>query len=199
MAGMLTCTDLVTAFLGPLSFRLDAGTIVALAGASGSGKSLLLRALADLDPAQGHVTLDTVPREAIPAPDWRRRVVLVPAESGWWEDRVGAHFPADPGDLPARLALPGDVLDWPVARLSTGERQRLALARAIALAPQVLLLDEPTSSLDPTAVTAAEAAIRAEAGRGAAVLIVTHDPEQARRLAGRRLGMADGRLTARAP
>jgi ABC-type multidrug transport system ATPase subunit len=97
------------------------------------------------------------------APDWRRRVGLLPAESGWWADRVGAHFittndarnPATtPTPILARLGFEPDVLDWDVQRLSSGERQRLGLARLLLNRPEVLLLDEATANLDPTRLSA---------------------------------------------
>ncbi len=180
---MLEIENLETALIGPVSMRLAAGRIAVLSGPSGAGKSLLLRAIADLDPSRGAVRLGGRARGDMPAPEWRRRVGLVPAESGWWAARVGAHFhPApDPAPVLSALGLP-DALGWEVARLSTGERQRLALARALQLAPQVLLLDEPTSALDPTAVEAAEQVIRDTAAAGTAVLMVSHDPAQRARL-----------------
>lgn len=183
----------------PVALSLAPGEIAVLSGASGSGKSRLLRALADLDAAPGEVRLSGRRREDVPAPDWRRRVALVPAESGWWADAVGAHFPADPGGLLAAFGLPPEALSWQVARLSSGERQRLALARAMALKPEVLLLDEPTASLDPETEAAVEAALRQAAAAGAAVLMVTHDPAQAARLAARRFRLAGGRLAEEVP
>ena len=78
---------------GPYSLHIAAGECVALRGPSGSGKSLLLRAIADLDPHEGEVTLDGVACEMIPAPEWRRQVALLPVESQWWLDEVGEHFP----------------------------------------------------------------------------------------------------------
>ena len=186
--------------LAPAAFDLAAGECVAVSGPSGAGKSLLLRALADLDPNEGDVRLDGVPRAAVPAPLWRRRVAYVPAESGWWADAVGAHFRDWSAALPllGPLGLPAACRAWPVLRLSTGERQRLALARALALRPRVLLLDEPTSGLDPGARDAVE---RIVAGRlrdeGAGALWVTHDAAQAGRVASRRLVVEGGRVAER--
>ncbi len=194
---MLELCALRTGLIGPVDLRLKAGEIAMLSGASGAGKSLLLRAIADLDPAAGDVRLEGRSRARIPAPEWRKRVALVPAESGWWAPRVGAHFRDSP-DVSAWLAALGlpEALGWEVARLSSGERQRLALVRALQLAPQVLLLDEPTSALDPASVEAAEALIRAEAGRGVAVLMVSHDPAQRARLGRARYRLSAGRLEA---
>ena len=192
---MLVIDNLRTPLIGPVSLSVGAGECVAILGASGSGKSLLLRAIADLEPNEGTVTLGGKSREAMPADEWRRRVAMVPAESGWWADRVGEHFP--PGDgtdaLLAAIGLP-DARDWEVSRLSTGERHRLAIARAFHLAPRAFLLDEPTAALDADATAKVEALI---AARGEAPLIlVTHDRAQAERLAARRYVMTGGRLEA---
>ena len=178
--------------------RLDvaAGECVAIMGPSGSGKSRLLRAIVDLDPNEGQVSLDGRSRETLAAPDWRRAIAYVPAESGWWDERVAPHFP-DGGLSPAGLAavgLPEAAGQWLVARLSTGERQRLALLRALAHEPKVLLLDEPTSGLDGEGTAKVEALLREELARGVSILLVTHDPTQADRLAQRRFRMEDGVL-----
>ena len=166
-----------------------------LSGPSGAGKSLLLRAIADLDPARGRLRLDGRERGDFSGPEWRRQVGLGPAESGWWAEKVGPHFLPDPDPAPllARLGL-GAALEWQVARLSTGERQRLALARAIQLGPRALLLDEPTSALDPQAVDVTEALIRAQAEAGLIVLVVSHDRAQQARLGDRRLRLENGAL-----
>jgi ABC-type multidrug transport system ATPase subunit len=92
------------------------------------------------------------------------------------------------------LGLPADCGDWPVARLSTGEKQRLALARSLVLAPRVLLLDEPTSGLDPEAVERVETLIRARQKDGVSIVWTTHDRAQARRVARRWLEIENGRL-----
>jgi putative ABC transport system ATP-binding protein len=188
--------------LVPVDLIVEAGELVFVSGPSGSGKSLLLRAIADLDPNDGEAWCDETARSSVPAPTWRRRVGLLPAESGWWADRVGAHFPPgqpEDGDTKPLLKRLGfddpEVLDWEVRRLSTGERQRLALARLIANQPEVLLLDEATANLDPQNRDRVESVIadyRAE--QAAAVLWVSHDPEQRERMNGRRLVIRDGRL-----
>jgi phosphate-transporting ATPase len=193
---MLIVNGLRTKAGGPVGFSLHGGEIVAVRGPSGSGKSLMLRAIADLDPAEGEVTLDGTPRGRIPAPEWRRRVAFVPAESGWWDDRVGAHFPDRGGTgLIEALGLDPAALNWEVRRLSTGERHRLAIARALALDPEVWLFDEPTAALDAEAASLVEAVIAQGRDRGAAILLVTHDDAQAARLADRTLRIESGRLT----
>lgn len=187
---MLTVTALRRQGLGPIDISVRAGTIAALMGASGSGKSLLLRSIADLDPNDGRVSLGDMDRRAFPAPEWRRRVIYVPADSGWWADTVGEHFAdrAAAAALLPRLALPPDALDWPVIRLSSGERQRLALVRALTLprprdSRRVYLLDEPTGALDAESVDRIEAVLRTVPDATTAILMVTHDRAQADRLA----------------
>lgn len=192
---MLSIKHLTSEFLGPVDLEIAAGTCVAISGASGAGKTLLLRAIADLDPNDGQVSWQGRAREAMPAPEWRRLVALVPAESGWWEDRVGANFPTPPeSGLLADVGLPDDVMDWDVARLSSGERQRLATVRALARRPHVLLLDEPTAALDVEAAAKVEAVIQRQLAGGAAIVLVTHDPAQAARLAQQTVVMDGGRL-----
>ena len=87
----------------------------------------------------------------------------------------------------------------PARKLSGGEQQRLALARALAKEPQVLLLDEPTASLDPAATKAIEDVIRAVAGRGIKVVMSTHDLHEAKRLAGDIVLMHRGRVIESGP
>lgn len=97
----LRLEGLATDLIGPVSLDIAAGECVALMGPSGAGKSLFLRAIVDLDPGIGRVLVGDRARSDMPAGAWRRLVSLVPAESGWWADRVGDHFP--PGDETQRL------------------------------------------------------------------------------------------------
>jgi putative ABC transport system ATP-binding protein len=190
---LLAVHGLRTNLLKPVSFNLSAGECIVVQGPSGGGKTLLLRALADLDPNEGEVYLEGRDRVTMSGPAWRRQVGYLPAEPGWWTETVGAHF----ADWPAALSVArqvgfvGDPADWPVARLSTGERLRLALVRALIVGPKVLLLDEPTAALDPASVEAVEALVATRRKQGLAVVWVTHDLAQARRIAVRRLVVRD--------
>lgn len=196
--------------LGPLSFELAMAAghkgaphpaILAIMGASGAGKTLLLRAIADLDPSAGRVVLAGQKRCEMSAVAWRRQVAYVPAEAGWWADKVGEHFEAlhelnpeqefEEPDFTA-VGLSQDVMNWSVSRLSTGEKQRLALLRALVLKPKLILLDEPCSALDEETGRAVEELILRHCEAGMMALIVTHDKAQAARLAGRRLIMEAG-------
>lgn len=179
-----------------VSFELADGECIALQGPSGVGKSLLLRAIADLDPSEGSVELDGMPREAMPAPAWRKQVTYVAAESGWWSDTVQEHFTAwDQAVMLAKqLGLPSSCGTWPIRRLSTGEKQRLGLVRALLLHSRVLLLDEPTSALDAAASASVEAIIAERVSTGTSVVWSTHDSAQARRVGSRLFMMSSGRI-----
>lgn len=157
---------------------------------------MLLRAIADLDPSDGLVCLDGRDRSTIAGPEWRRLVGYVPAEPGWWADTVGEHFSEWTSALAflSELGLPEEAKAWPITRLSTGERLRLALIRALMVRPKVLLLDEPTAALDPASVTAVESLIAAQLRAGLAVLWVTHDTRQAKRVAHRFLVVNGGQV-----
>jgi putative ABC transport system ATP-binding protein len=197
---MLQVEDLHRPGLGPLSFHIDAGECLALTGPSGAGKSLLLRAIVDLDPNQGRITAAHQSRASLPAPDWRRLVAYLPAEPGWWADRAGDHLPDGQAarDLLADLGFadPDAVLSGPVAQLSSGERQRLALARGLLGTARVLLLDEPTSALDAENRALVEEQLLARLAQGAAILLVSHDAAQVARLTARGLHLAQGQLVA---
>ncbi|HIC81117.1 MAG TPA: ATP-binding cassette domain-containing protein [Kiloniellaceae bacterium] len=193
---MLAVHHLSRPGLEPASFELGSGTCTALSGPSGAGKTLLLRALADLDPAEGEIRLEGKARGQMSGPQWRRRVGYLPAEPGWWSERLEEHFldwPIVAAQL-GRVNLTPTVAERPVSRLSTGERQRLALLRALERAPRVPLLDEPTGPLDEEATAAVEALIREKLDNGLAVLWVTHDRRQAARVATRHFRIEAGHL-----
>jgi len=181
--------------VGPVDLTVEAAECICLSGPSGAGKTLLLRAIADLDPHEGTVWLDDRPCEAYPAPRWRRLVGLLPAESRWWYERVGEHMERVPTVWLEALGFTPEVLEWEVRRASSGERQRLALLRLLSNRPRAVLLDEPTASLDPENTRRVEALIsRYRRERQAPVLWVSHDPEQIQRIADRRFRLEDGKL-----
>ncbi len=193
----LSVRTLSSPLLHDCNLTVSDGEIVAVSGPSGSGKTVLLRAIADLDPNSGDVRFGSASRESMSAPQWRRQVRFVPAEAAWWADRVGDHFQSvtESAMRASEVGLAPESLNWEVARLSTGEKQRLGLLRAIEDAPSVLLLDEPTATLDPEAEGRVEALIRELQAKGTAIVLVTHSGAQACRLASRRYTMRDGRLS----
>ena len=195
---MLTVSRLSSPLAGPFDFTVPSGACLAITGASGSGKSLMLRMIADLDPNEGEVSLGDLSRASTSAPAWRSRVTYVAADAGWWADTVAEHFAAQ--HLPAakglaeRLGLKPELFDGLVQRLSTGEKQRLSLIRALVKAPPALLLDEPTSALDQDSVARAEAVLKERLAAGLVLVLVTHDQAQAARLGDQQLVMIKGHL-----
>jgi putative ABC transport system ATP-binding protein len=198
MEAALLVTELRSEFVGPFELNLGTGACAAITGPSGSGKSLFLRMIADLDPNEGKVWLNGRERASMPAPAWRRQATYVSAESGWWADRVIEHFAvnrrSEVAALVARLGLRADLLDAPIAQLSTGEKQRFSLARALLPSPPVLLLDEPTGPLDEESVAQVETLLQERMASGTSILLVTHDPDQAERLGSQRYRMVAGHL-----
>jgi ABC-type iron transport system FetAB ATPase subunit len=180
---------------GPFDLSVDGGECVCISGPSGAGKTLLLRSIVDLDPHEGRVFLDDIESKSIDAPSWRRTVGLLPAESQWWCDTVGPHFSDIDRDRLETLGFSEDVMGWTVSRLSTGERQRLALIRLLINRPRALLLDEPTASLDPSNVGQVETLLEDYRKQmNAPVLWISHDPAQTERVADRRYEISEGRL-----
>ncbi|MFP3501715.1 ATP-binding cassette domain-containing protein [Burkholderia sp. SIMBA_062] len=204
--------------LTPTDFSLAAGSRIAITGASGSGKSVLLRALALLDPLDGGHILwrgKRIRRGAIPG--YRRRVAYVRQRPAQMDDTVEAQlrYPyslaiyrdatfdrARAEALAARAGRGADFLDKRASELSGGEAQIAALLRVLQLDPDVLLLDEPTSALDPDSTRAIEALVGAwfdAAPDARAYMWISHDPAQAARIGTMRLVMQAGVLhTARA-
>ena len=165
-----------------INFTVEPGQCVGLSGPSGSGKSLLLRALADLDPHEGDVSLDGVGAEQIQAHRWRRQVGLLPAESAWWHDTVGPHFDDISEPWLKELGFDARVMEWKVSHLSSGERQRLALLRLLMRQPKVLLLDEPTANLDYPNIRRVESMLsRYRLSNATMIVWVGHDLEQLQR------------------
>lgn len=198
---MLTVSGLKRLHIS-VSFDLQDGECVALQGPSGVGKTLLLRSIADLDPNEGTVKLDGTLREAMAAPAWRRQVTYVAAEPGWWCDTVQEHFTGWDDALPLvrRFGLSDDCGPWPIQRLSSGEKQRLGLVRALMLRSRVLLLDEPTSALDSASAAAVESLIAERIASGTSVVWSTHDNAQARRVGSRVFAMSpDGGIEENRP
>ena len=175
--------------------RFADGSCTAIHGASGSGKTLLMRAIADLDEAEGEAWLDERARSSMSGPQWRRLVTYVAAESHWWGKTVREHAQQWPEKTLDALGFGQEVLDFDVQRLSSGERQRLAIARALAGSPQALLLDEPTANLDHDNTVRVERLIHDWRGQtGGCVLWVSHDPEQRDRVASAQYEIRSGSL-----
>jgi tungstate transport system ATP-binding protein len=200
VAGGVTILDAVSLAFVP-------GAPMVLIGPNGSGKTTLLRAAMGLiKPARGRVTwagVDSMPplRRAIvfQRPTMLRRSVAANVKYAL----ANAGMPR--GDWSARISEllslvgMGGLDERPARRLSGGEQQRLALARALACDPELLFLDEPTASLDPAATKAIEDVVRAVVARGIKVVMSTHDLGEARRLAGDVVLMHRGRVVESGP
>lgn len=183
-----------------LDLELSDGARIALVGPSGAGKTTLLRALALLsEPLAGTLSLDDRGPEAHGLPSWRRQVVLCAQRPTFFGERVAdelarpfayatasrAFDASEARALLERLGLE-DAWDRASETLSEGERQRVALVRALLVGPRVLLLDEPTSALDPVATRALESLLGERSrAHGLALIVVSHDETQRERLGAR--------------
>ena len=188
--------------LDDISLVLGPGAPTVLIGPNGSGKTSLLRAAMGLIPVtRGRITWggrDTASPERL-AILFQRPVMLRRSTAGNVRYALAAAgVPRGQRDerVAELLALVGltGLERRPARRLSGGEQQRLALARALARDPEVLFLDEPTASLDPAATKAIEDIVRAVTARGVKVVMSTHDLGQAKRLAGDVVLLHRGRL-----
>ena len=209
MAGGLFSLESVTASRGgrPVLRGLDLDIepgVTAVLGRSGAGKSTLLRLLNRLaDPDEGTVRFQASDVRELDPLELRRRASLVPQLPAPLPGSVAENVRFGPGlagrtaDVARCLELAGlgpDYADREASRLSVGEQQRVMLARSLALEPEVLLLDEPTASLDSAATGAVEEALMGL--RGVSLVLVTHDRGQAERLAERTIELHEGRVAA---
>ncbi|WP_445356586.1 ATP-binding cassette domain-containing protein [Microbulbifer sp. ANSA002] len=174
--------------LQKVDLAIAPGEVVCLSGPSGSGKSRLLRAIADVDPHNGQISLGNNLQEAMSGHQWRRQVMLVPAQSAWWYETVGEHFNQPMGQALKILGFPDEATEWQVSRLSSGEKQRLALIRALSYTPQALLLDEPTANLDADTARKVETWLMDEISKHQyPVIWVAHNREQIQGVASRHI------------
>jgi tungstate transport system ATP-binding protein len=189
--------------LGPLTLHIGAGDSTIILGANGAGKSLLLRLMHGLlKPTAGRVSWSGPQPARHQAMVFQKPVML--RRSALENVRYALELAgARQVEAEARAAL-DEVGLLPLAHrparvLSGGEQQRLALARAWALHPEVLFLDEPTASLDPSATREIEAVIRAFDAAGTKIVMATHNLGQARRLGDEVIYLHQGRVVERAP
>jgi tungstate transport system ATP-binding protein len=192
-------TAAVAGMLQATSLAITAGRPMVLLGPNGSGKTTLLKlAMGLLTPTSGNVQ-----RVAIQSAFVFQKPVMLrrTAAANIAFALHAAKQPADADQIAAileRVGL-GGLADRPARKLSGGEQQRLALARALAPSPDLLFLDEPTASLDPAATMAVEQIITATADRGVKIVMSTHDLGQARRLAGDIVLLVSGRVVEHTP
>ncbi len=196
-----------TAILDDVTHTIAAGSPTVLIGPNGSGKTTLLRAAMGLIPLTGGRITWGGREAAAPA----RRAIMFQRPAMLRRSAAGnIRYALAAADVPRakRQQRAGELLTLvgldglghrPARRLSGGEQQRLALARALARDPAVLFLDEPTASLDPYATKAIEDIIRTVSARGVKVVMSTHDLGQAKRLAGDIVLLHRGRLIETAP
>jgi tungstate transport system ATP-binding protein len=191
--------------LDDMTLEIAAGAPTVLIGPNGSGKTTLLRIAMGLDgPSQGRVTWTGAekPPSTHRAFVFQRPILLRRSVDGNLRYALNvARIPKIQHvkrltELKALVGLNG-FGERPARGLSGGEQQRLALARALALVPAVLFLDEPTASLDPASTKTIEDVIKASAASGIKIVMSTHDLGQARRLAGEVLLLHRGRIIER--
>jgi ABC-type multidrug transport system fused ATPase/permease subunit len=184
--------------LAGASLAVPRGRVTALLAPSGAGKSTLLRCLNRLlEPDEGVVLLDGVDVREIEPRTLRRRVGLVPQAPvmlpGDVAANVGYGLDGIPGErlvaASEQAGLDESFLARTAAELSGGERARVALARAIARDPEVLLLDEPTAALDPDTADRVAQTLRALADQGLGICLATHDLRLAGAIADTRVGL----------
>ncbi len=186
--------------LKPLSLEIGAGPSTIILGANGAGKSVLMRVMHGLlAPSAGRVSWNSSGRQAMvfQKPIMLRRSAL--ANVVYALELTGTDQPEKPAMEALEEVGLAHLARRPARVLSGGEQQRLALARAWALHPEVLFLDEPTASLDPSATREIETVIRAFDAAGTKIVMATHNLGQARRLGDEVIYLHQGRVVERAP
>jgi ABC-2 type transport system ATP-binding protein len=198
--------------LDQVSLRVETGRITGILGANGSGKSTLIRILATLlTPDAGSASVfgyDVVSQ----ADDVRRHINRVSVEASFfkemspWENMLYAArlYGSGGGDtrdrveaMLERLGLPLDTLDKPMKQLSRGQQQKVAIARSFLTSPSLLLMDEPTTGLDPRSKREVQELVRSiRRDRAATVLLCTHDLQEAEVLCDRVVVIDQGRVLA---
>lgn len=181
-----------TRLLERISLSISAGAPTVVIGPNGAGKTTLLRtAMGLLAPARGRITWASQPAAPVEAMGivFQRPIMLRRSCAGNIRYALAAagmpeaSYKARTAELLALVGLER-LGARPARRLSGGEQQRLALARALARRPRVLFLDEPTSSLDPAATQEIEGLVRMISAQGVKIVMTTHDLGEARRVAG---------------
>ena len=191
---VLNLTNFSISGLSTLTLVVNDAECIGVSGDSGSGKTRLLRAIADLDEHDGDLALDDVSYLAVPANQWRHQVALLPAESLWWFDSIGEHF-SGKNTVLNQLGFTDEAASWDSARCSSGEKQRLSVLRLLANKPRVLLLDEPTSNLDKENSSLVEQLIANYIVENNAIAIwVSHDQQQLDRVSSRQYKIQKGQL-----
>jgi tungstate transport system ATP-binding protein len=182
----------------PLSLEVEAGASTIILGANGAGKSVLMRLMHGLlAPSTGTISWSAAGRQAMV---FQRPVMLRRSALANVEYALQAAGQETDGAMEAlREVGLAHLAENPARILSGGEQQRLALARAWALHPEVLFLDEPTASLDPSATREIETIIRAFDAAGTKIVMATHNLGQARRLGDEVIYLHQGRVVERAP
>jgi len=198
-------TRVKTQILGSLDLKVNKGELVTIMGASGSGKSTLLRLINRLSEIDSGIILfnGNDIRSHVPM-ELRRKIGMVfqvPVTfKGSVRDNLVFGIKLWGGNtgietLSRDAGIPEDLLDADAGQLSIGEKQRVCIARALANQPGILLLDEPTSSLDALSAEKIEKLLLGlQKERDLTILWVTHEKEQVERIGGRRLILRDGRL-----
>lgn len=184
------------------------GDLIFLTGPSGSGKTTLLRLAAHMiSPTKGCMRYRGEDYRTFEPTELRRHLTLIFQNPVLFGDTVRENLefpyrvrketpdPARMAELLREFDLPEDFADAPVTNLSGGETQRIALIRGLLLRPDVLLLDEVTSALDPENRERVENILGRYHREGTTILWVSHDQDQVKRLGGRRWTLEDGRLT----